>query len=356
MDFKKYYFDSSFPGSFGGVNNFYRSLKQQFPNVKRKQVVDFLKSNDSYTLHKPPAKIKLFRRVYTKNIGYLYQIDLVDMSTYKDENDGYTFIITCIDTFSKKAWVFKLKNKTGSSIVKALKVLLLVNRHQKIEFDQGTEFYNSKFLNLLKTYGIQHYSIFSDRKCSIVERFNRTLKTRMFRAFTAQGNHRYIDILDDIVASYNQTKHSSTKFAPDDVTSLNENIVRKNLYPKRGKNAKKLQKAVFKLDDTVRITRKKHVFQKGYEQTFSYEIFFVNEVKPTYPITYGIKDYKGEVIQGSFYKEELQLVDKSDNIYPIERIVRQRKRNNEIEYLVKFVGYSEDANTWIPQNELFNAS
>ena len=278
------------------------------------------------------------------------------MSTYKDENDGYTFIITCIDTFSKKAWVFKMKNKAATSIVKAMKVLLLINKPQKIEFDQGTEFYNSKFLNLLKAFGIQHYSIFSDRKCSIVERFNRTLKTRMFRAFTAQGNHRYVDILDELVASYNETEHSSIKFAPNNVTLLNENIVRDNLYPKRGKHAKKLQKAMFKLDDTVRITRKKHVFQKGYEQTFSYEIFFVNEVKPTYPMTYGLKDYKGEVIRGSFYKEELQLVDKSNNIYPIERIVHQRKQNNKIEYLVKFVGYPDEANTWIPQSELFDAS
>ena len=128
MDFKQYYFDPAFPGSFGGVDNFYRGLKQKFPDVKRKQIVDFLKTNDSYTLHKPPTKIKLFRRVFTKNIGYLYQIYLVDMSAYKDENDGYTFIITCIDTFSKTAWVFKLKNKTASSIVKAMKVLLLVNR------------------------------------------------------------------------------------------------------------------------------------------------------------------------------------------------------------------------------------
>ena len=117
------------------------------------------------------------------------------MSKYASENDGTRFLITCIDTFSKKAWVFPLKDKAGLSIDKAMRVFLLINRPNKIEFDQRTEFYNHHFLRLLKTYGIQHYSIYSDRKCAIVDRINRTLKTKMFRAFTARGNHRYIDIL-----------------------------------------------------------------------------------------------------------------------------------------------------------------
>ena len=59
---------------------------------------------------------------------------------------------------------------------------LHVNKPQKIEFDQGTEFYNQSFLKLLKKQKIKHFSVYSDRKCAIVERFNRTLKTRMYRS------------------------------------------------------------------------------------------------------------------------------------------------------------------------------
>ena len=36
---------------------------------------------------------------------------------------------------------------------------------------QGTEFYNRKFLGLLRTYNIKYYSIYSDKKCAIVERY-----------------------------------------------------------------------------------------------------------------------------------------------------------------------------------------
>ena len=104
----------------------------------------------------------------------------------------------------------------------------------------------------------------------------------------------------------------------------------------------------------MRITRKKSIFQKGYEQTYSYEVFEISEIKNTYPITYGLRDYKGDEIKGSFYTNEIQLVDKSDNIWPIEKIVNTRKRRGHTEYLVKFLGYPNEANSWIPQQDLFN--
>ena len=113
-------------------------------------------------------------------------------------------------------------------------------------------------------------------------------------------------------------------------------------------------KAFFKVGDTVRLKTKKTTFQKGYEQTFSYEVFEIHEIKDTYPVTYAIKDYKGEMIQGSFYRRELQLVDKSDNIWPINKVLNSRKRRGHTEYLVNFVGYPETLTEWIPQNQLFD--
>ena len=104
----------------------------------------------------------------------------------------------------------------------------------------------------------------------------------------------------------------------------------------------------------MRLAKKKKEFQKGYEQTYSYEVFEIDEIKNTYPVTYGIKDYKGERIEGSFYKSELELVDKSDDIWPINKIIRSRKLKGKTEYLVNFLGYPETLTQWIPQNQLFN--
>jgi len=351
MSWKKLYTDPTFPGSFGGKKQFYREVRKLHPLVKYKDIEKFLISNDSYTLHKPVKKPPLYRRVYTKHIGYLFQIDLVDMRAVSNENDGFGWIITCIDTFSKKAWAFKIKNKTGLSVTRAMESLLAEKRPNKIQFDEGKEFLNRNFLGLLKRNGIKHYWTYSEAKCSIVERFNRTLKTRMYRAFTDRKSYRYVDILQNLVDGYNSSKHRSIGMAPNDVNLANQNIVRKMLFPRI---RKRLQRNLFKIGQSVRVTRKKGIFQKGYEQTFSYEVFEITEVKNTYPVTYGISDYKGEPILGSFYKEELQVVDKSNNIYLVEKIVNRRTYRRKRQYLVKWAGYPDTANTWIDEADLFD--
>ena len=136
MDLKQLYNDVKFPASFSGKKRFTAAVQSRHPTVKAKDVEKVLLATDNYTLHKPTRKTQIYRRVYTKRIGYLYQIDLVDMTKFADKNDGYKWLITCIDTFSKKAWSFKMKNKTADSIMKVMKPFLLVNRPQKLEFDQ----------------------------------------------------------------------------------------------------------------------------------------------------------------------------------------------------------------------------
>ena len=353
MNYKAAYNDPKFPGSLSGFNQFYEGVKSKDPSVSESQVKKALRSIDSFTLHKPIKKPPIYRRVYTKGIGYQYEIDLVDLSKFKDENDGHTFVITIIDTFSKRAWAFKLKSKSAKAITEVMKPFLKKHRPQKISFDQGGEFVNRLFLNLLKKYKIKHFHTYSIRKCAVIERFNKTLKGKMYRYFTARGSHRYVDILQDLINNYNNSKHSSIKMRPIDVNESNEHIVRRNLFPPVVKE-KKHMKANFKIGDTVRVTRKKTVFQKGYEQTHSYEIFTVSKILQTYPITYKIRDYKSNEILGSFYTNEIQLVSKSDNIWPVEKIIRSRKRRGQTEYLVQFKGYPEDANSWIPQQDLFD--
>ena len=163
---------------------------------------------------------------------------------------------------------------------------------------QGSEFYNRRFLRLLNDLDIHYYSIYSDRKCSIVERFNRTLKTRMWRYFSAKGTYKWIDVVQDLVDGYNNSKHRSIKMTPNQVNSTNEAEVRSNLFPPTV-HTRELKK--FKVGDTVRIARKKGTFEKGYKMTYGFEVFKISDVKDTYPLTYGIKDYDGEISCAGYY-------------------------------------------------------
>ena len=203
MDFKRYYTDPNFSGSFTGINTFYRELKKLDPNVSKGDVKKFLKSSNPYTLHKPIKRPKQFRKVYTKGIKYLYQMDLIVLPDMTQDNDGYTYLVVIIDTFSKFGWVFPSKTKSGKEVLDKIKALLLVERPDKIQTDRGLEFYNSKFKALLSALGIKHYSTNSPLKASIAERFNRTLMTRLERVFTFQGNRRYVEILPQVVKAYN---------------------------------------------------------------------------------------------------------------------------------------------------------
>ena len=105
--------------------------------------------------------------------------------------------------------------------------------------DKGTEFLNSMFQSMLKRRGIKFYtSKNEDLKARMVERFNRTLKTKIYRYFTYKNTRRYVDVLDDMLHSYNNTYHRSIGMAPTEVDVDNEHIVRKRLYPIKPKSHK----------------------------------------------------------------------------------------------------------------------
>lgn len=303
MNLNELYFDPKFPGAYGGVEKFYYEVKKKHPNVTRVEIRKFLTKQDAYTLHKIVRKPKLYRRVIVKGIEELYQADLVDFQKYTDENDGYRYVCFVIDTFSKKLWVFKLKNKTGLSLKKALQMFLLVNRPKKMQVDQGTEFFNSIFARMMEAFGIKLYHTYSDKKASIVERVQRTIREKLGKLFTKNNNHRWVDHLQDVVDNYNHSYHRSIKMRPADVELKHTHHILKALYPKR-----KYVMRRYKVGDRVRIVKLRKRFQKGSEQLWTKEIFIVDEIRVTKPTTYILKDSTGEVISGGFYFEELQKV------------------------------------------------
>ena len=116
---------------------------------------------------------------------------------------------------SKYAWVFSLKDKKGTSIVKAFKKIISKERKpNKIWVDQVSEFYNKSFKDFLKINNIEVYSTFNEGKSVVAERFIRTLKNKIFRNMTAISKNVYFDVLDDIVNKYNNTIHKTIKTKP----------------------------------------------------------------------------------------------------------------------------------------------
>ena len=212
-----------------------------------------------------------------------------------------------------------------------------------VQFDEGKEFYNVGVRNLLKSHDVNYFSTQSDKEAAIVERFNRTLKTMMWKYFYAKGTYNWINVLDDLVKNYNNTKHGSILMKPKDVNKTNENMVWITLY---GSPLGKLPLPKFRVGDTVRVSRYKSIFGKGYEANFTEEIFKVKRVLRGDPTVYEIEDHEGEPIIGKFYEEELSAVNKKDNMYRVEKILR--KKNGMA--LVKWLGYN--SRSWVPIEDI----
>ena len=304
MNLQKLYYNPLFPGSFGGVERFYREVKKIHPKVKKDTIALFLRSQPPYTLHKQYKRPQKFRKTLVYGPRDLWQIDLMDMQGYAKENRGFKYICIVIDCFTKFVWIKPLKSKTATQVVKSLSLLLMTERPNLLQADQGTEFFNKNFSKMLEAFGPKLYHTYSDKKASQVERVQRTIRQRLGRVFTLNSNNKWIDIIDDVINSYNNSFHRSIKMKPVDVKMEHVAILRHRLnYNGNIKPAK------FKVGDKVRIIKKKKRFEKEYKPSWTDEIFIINKLNPTNPITYMLIDNNGENIIGSFYHEELQHVN-----------------------------------------------
>ena len=216
-----------------------------------------------------------------------------------------------------------LKNKSGEDVAKAFQSILTssVKYCQKLYTDKGKAFYN-KFRAMLKQYDIEHFSSGNKEiKCSVVERFNRTLKTRMYRYFTAKLMNRYIDVLQDLVRSW-WSLPTSDRFQ-------------------------------FQVGDQVHIPRIKGRFEQGFLQNWSDEVFVVVQCVGRVPPVYKLKDLTGETLNGTFYSRELQQVIKTiDTYFKIEKFIDQKTEGRKKFYLVKYKGYPEKFNAWVPAKDI----
>ena len=155
------------------------------------------------------------------------------MQEWKGVNKSYRYILNVIDCFSKYAWSVPLKDKTGKTVLDAFQYIVKTsNRKPKyIWVDEGKEFYNKDMTSWLKDENITRYSTHGEHKSAIAERFNRTLKGRMWRRFTADNTRNWIDMLDDLVSKYNTSYHNTIRMRPVDASKKeNEIDVWENLF------------------------------------------------------------------------------------------------------------------------------
>ena len=469
---EKIYLSPEDPGSLGGVEQLYKSARErQLPGLTRNAVEEFLNGVPAYSLHRVARKKFPRLRTYAQGIDDQWQADLVDMGVqFARANRGMRYLLTCIDVFSKYAWVVPVKQKSSQAMKMAFEELFKQATGRvphRLQTDKGKEFLNGPVQRLLsEDFKVHHYYSWSDKKAAIVERFNRTLKEHMWRYFTQEQTNRYLEVLPKLVNAYNHRVHRSIGMSPHDVRKEDEQAIAKRLYGVRSggsTSGKKVENPAPKRrqpkrqalglpggaagagagagshpasnqahpassppppppvmmpvanddddDDAnesdkeklrtlgdvgasnggmVRISNLKGLFEKGYMPNWSEEDFRVREAvyhpnlnstssrKPPASgkkvssssnnnnnnnIVYKLEDKEGESIQGTWYQKEIQPI--RSNRYLIERVIRRRPikktitgsstDKNERECLVKWKGWPNKYNTWIPESDLTSA-
>ena len=344
------------PGSPLAFSSPYRVYKHYEGTIPLKTIKNWMHGLDTYTLHKQARKPKSRNPTYVYYKRYQFQIDLVEIQQFAEANDGYRYLLTVIDIFTRFAFVEPLKNKTAPVFLEGFKAIMTraVEFPRRILADRGSEIKNKLF----KIYCNQNNIILlhSDNfvHAPFVERFNRTLKNLMYKYMSANETERFIDVLQALVDSYNSRKHRMIGMTPAQAENEeNAHLIREKQEERYAKRPRQTPR--FKKGDTVRVSKLKGQFDKGYDEQFLEEIYRIKNVFTRLPIpTYELETLDGdETVEGNFYANELTLAE-APEIFKIEKILRRKRDrySGKNLVLVKWKGYRNPS--WIPEEDVMD--
>ena len=310
------------------LEQLYKDVKS-VPNYSAK-INEFLRKNDVHGVYKRISKRKFPRR---RVIAYcpfdLFMADLIEYPLEKYINRGYKFILILIDCFTKKLYAAPMKKKTKEWTADAFESIFKKFDQFPVHLvtDGGLEFFNSSVAKVFDNYGINHYKIHtkSKWKASMAERVIRTIKSRLEKYFKVSGKRKWIDVLDQFVTNYNKTPHSAHGYPPDDVSSIPRDKIFKKLYPNRSLSVS----CRLSIGDKVRKLREKSIFEKGYTENWSPEIYRITSVRQSNSVCwYKIQHLNGDYVPGIWYYYQLSLVAKNDNQSGIRAINRNTSKHS----------------------------
>ena len=260
--------------------------------------------DESRELFAPVVKNFRKRRIVARCIDDVWGCDLLDIPLFVNENNGYRYVLDCVDVISKMVFAEPLRKKSAKEVTEAFERILKKSKRKPnlLHVDQGKEFWNSKFETLLEKNDIKMYHSYSLEKSAMIERFHRTLNYRLKLHFHKTGKGKWTNVLQKLVHNYNSRIHSITKMSPIEGSKKeNEKLIMSRIY----KKPDVIRKPKLKVGARVRLVRYKTTFTNKFKHNWTLEIFHITNVHLTDPITYSIADETNERIHGKFYAQEL---------------------------------------------------
>lgn len=201
-----------------GRDRLYHLLISVVYGVTRSEVMDLVKSCEICQSRRALVTRPVIRPIIAVNPRERYIADLVDLRYYEEENDGYKWLLVVVDSFSKYMWTVPLQDKSGQSVVSAIKTIFMVNGCPfLLHTDNGREFCNRHMVDMLAEFNTRH--IRGRARCpwiqGQVERANQTIKWMigsMLMSMNIIG--RWTTLREDATYAYNTLRHSTTSKTP----------------------------------------------------------------------------------------------------------------------------------------------
>lgn len=217
-----------------GINLTQIRVRQKYDNISREAIQEYIGRCKNCQRESLPRNMgETVTPIIPSYVKERLLADLIDLSCYESSNNGYKYLYTFIDSFSKFAWVYKAKSKCGQEFSEILERHISVEGKWKLfHTDNGKEFINRNVHEILNYYTIKRVTgrPYHPQSQGQIERFNRTLKSRLRKSMQT-GNFNYLKQLNKIVYNYNNSPHRATKIKPsilykgtdDDI--LSENLI-----------------------------------------------------------------------------------------------------------------------------------
>ena len=351
---KQIYYNPSQPASFNSLGKLWKHIKNE-GRVTRSELELWLRKQDVHTSHRG-YRLRIKRpRTIASEVDQIWASDVAYMKKFDTFNDGFGFFVVFIDVFSRFAWTYTLKTLTGIEMKKVLQDVFQQQKCQHLYTDSGSEYQNRWVNKYLTDEGVIHYTSTNETKVAHAERLIKQLKKKLYKYMTWKNTFRWIDVLQDITNSYNNTYHRIIQMTPAQARTTDRYTLWTNQYEPKDKPKRKVAKPKnkspykFKVGDQVNLLALRKPFSREYDESFTTEFFKIADRKVNQQIpTYTLKDYNNDDVKGQFYESEIQKINADENkVYKIEKVLRRRKRNGQQELFVKFQGWPSKFNAWI---------
>ncbi|CAF0856919.1 unnamed protein product [Brachionus calyciflorus] len=313
-------------------------------------------------------------------------------------SSGFLGVLVIIEYLSKFVWAVPIKSKEAKEAKQLFEYISLFGAPKSIQSDQGKEFLNKLIAELTKISGVEHRitSAYHPRTNGLVENFNKTLIC-CIRKHAEENPIKWDDWLPFVLMAYRSRIHPSTKFTPfelffgrkmnnlEDWSNQKEEEEEYALY-RRSEEIRKLYNfnVPMALDSVEKSQERQRQVQNRRENSkiseeiiengtkvFIKAVGLQNKLEPKFygPYTvvgqtpngnYWLENSKNKKLKTLYPRSRLKVVPSEVGVEEdcdkrpheeVEEIIKHRKRNGKIQYLVKWKDFPDDQNEWVNEDD-----